>query len=317
MKTLIIDSQILTSYQECACKCHYTFNKNIKPPIKEESFDKGGLLHDMLEMHYGLLKDWYKKESNLPREVYDTFVEKTLILGQQSASQRDLDTEDCLRVIGAYRQYADFRFGESWIPKFIEQVGAKELWKGIISSKDVYDGTHDGIVHYKKEEEELQILYAGKVDLVAQIEWDDEKPAIIDHKTEERASDPIQLNNQMMGYAWMFDVRNIIVNKVGFQNTLPPAAKFRRYTLHYPESVLNEWKENTIRWAIKLYHSLQDLKAMENDRNYHSCAGKYGKPCGLLPICITEPAARDWKINSSFLIGEEWDVTRRLAKERN
>src|SRR5579863_1183703 len=129
------------------------FNRNIKQPIKEEAFDKGGLLHDMLECHYIQLQDHYKKQTNLPKEVYDIFVQRSLELGRNSAASRDLDTEDCLRVIEAYRQYAEYRFGESWIPLFVEQVGTKELWKGNLES------------------EEVQILYAAKIDLIAKTDW--------------------------------------------------------------------------------------------------------------------------------------------------
>jgi hypothetical protein len=305
MKTLIIDSQILNAYQECPCKCYYTFEKNIRPAIKEPAFDKGGLLHDMLESHYTSLRDHYKVSPTLPREIYNDFVQKAILLGQSSAAQRDLDTEDCLRVISAYEQYADYRFGESWVPLFVEEVGTKLLWQGFIEN---YEETN---------REELQIMYAFKIDLVAKVDWNAEKPSIIDHKSEERSSDPIEMDNQFLGYAWGLDLRNVIINKVGFQKSLKAEDKFRRYTLHFPESIIQEWHHNTIKWAIRIYHSLQDLEEMKVDRNIHSCKGKYGKPCGLIQICNTEPQARDWKINSAYLIGEKWDVTRRLAKERN
>jgi hypothetical protein len=258
--------------------------------IKEEAFDKGGLLHDMLQSHYGLLAEYYKTHNTIGPPAYNKVIEQSTSIGEKSLMSRDLSTDDGLRVIESYQEYADYRRGETWIPLFVEQTATKEIYK----------------------DDNVRILWAGIIDLIYKTDWDSDTISITDHKSESRASDPIASTNQFRGYAWMFDVRNIVVNKIGFQKSLKPSEKFRRYTMHYPKPIIDEWRINTIKSALSLYNDLQNLEEMQNKRRINSCLGKYGKPCGLLGICETEPALREWKIQSNYIVGEPWDITKRL-----
>jgi hypothetical protein len=244
----------------------------------------------MLQGHYTQLKEHYKTSHIISPEKYQQIVLQSIEVGQRSLMTRDLDTEDGLNVIESYRQYATFRQSETWIPLFVEEVATKELY---IDS-------------------EIRILMAGIIDLVYKTDWDAEDNSICDHKSESRASDPISRTNQFLKYAWMFDARSLVVNKVGFQKSLKPAEKFRRYTLAFPKAIIEEWRRDTIKWALRLYNSLQNLDEMKDDRTTASCIGKYGKPCGLLGICETEPNLREWKIQSNYIVGEPWDITKRL-----
>src|SRR5579862_2403867 len=56
-KIIDIDSQILSSIQNCARKTELHFIKHIEPEIKAEALEKGELIHIPLEIYYSLLCD--------------------------------------------------------------------------------------------------------------------------------------------------------------------------------------------------------------------------------------------------------------------
>lgn len=296
---LAIDSQILNTYQSCPCKTKYQFIDNIRPMQKEEAFDRGGLLHDMLKVHYiGLMNDVVRLKSmgawldmpHIDEETHLTgnngyvrIVEMARKFGNFKATKCDLPIEVCDEVIQTYLDYAEHFRNDGWIPLSVE--------------------TPFSVVLY--ENDELTILYEGIVDLVTQ-------NLIVDHKSSKRRGEPSALSNQFMGYCWSLGINNLIVNKVGFQKSLKPKDKFERYTKSYPKSILEEWKVNTIRVALELYEQMKDKANLENQRNYTSC-DKYSG-CIYSNICLSEPEARTFIIQRDFMVGEPWKPTEELEK---
>jgi len=291
----------------CARRCKYAFVDKIQPMTKAEALDKGGLLHELLKVHYiVIMKDYERllkletfkplKIENIQPPVVADFTEVDLEELRESSIQQlvkkhydyittsiDLPIEICEEVYKTYSQYAQYYNNDGWFPIAIENPFSKLLF----------------------EDTDLCILYEGITDLVTQ-------NLIVDHKSSSRRGEPLSLSNQFIGYAWALGINNVIINKVGFQKTLEPKDKFERYTKSYTKDMIEEWRINTIAWALKLFYHLSNLDEMEQDTNFTSC-DKYGG-CIYASICETEREARSWKIQNNFKIGEEWSPAKELEK---
>lgn len=275
----MIDSQILNDYQACPCKTYYRFIRNVRPLIKESAFDKGGLLHYMMKYHYKLIKH---NQTHAGKQIpYADIMRIVIRKAEKYMITLDLDIETCQKVLKTYDEYAKYYANEAWQIIAVEQPFARVIY----------------------EDESLKIIYTGIIDLATNI-------SVVDTKTSERRGEPTGLSNQFMGYAWAFNVNNVVINKVGFQKTLPPEEKFERYTKSYPAEILEEWKQNTIREAKKLYLDLLEVKFMEGKKNFTSC-DKYGG-CIFSQICGTIPEARDFVIQQKYKIGEAWEPVKTL-----
>ena len=293
-EVLAIDSQVLNMYELCHRKTKYYFVDGARPMIKEAAFDKGGLLHDILKVHYlGIKQDTARIqemfgniELEFPEHLdYPTIMSLAKKYGNLRAVNTDLPMEDCMMVMATYVEYANYYRGETWLPQIVEQPFSVVLY----------------------EEPDIKILYEGITDLVTQ-------DSIVDHKSSSRRGEPHTLSNQFIGYCWAFNINNIVINKVGFQKTLKAKDKFERYTKSYPKSLREEWREHAITRAIQLYHDLKDTKKMETDFNFTAC-DKYSG-CVFTQVCTTEPEARDWKLRNKYLLKQEWNPAKELEKEK-
>jgi hypothetical protein len=308
---LALDSQILNTYAMCERKCKYAFIDRITPMVKAEALDKGGLLHELLKVHYIVKMKDFARLLNIP--TFQPLVAELLIKTVQGANkvdftpldleelqdmtiqgivkrhydyvstQSDLPIEICEEVYKTYLQYAQYYENDGWLPIAVEQSFSKVLF----------------------ESESVKILYEGIID------WLDEHK-IVDHKSSSRRGEPLSLSNQFMGYAWAFGVHNVVINKVGFQKTLDAKDKFERYTKSYPNSLIEEWKANTIRTALELMVDVQNVVEMEKKFDLTSC-DKYGG-CIYTQVCETEPEARPWKMQTNYKIGEVWSPAKELEK---
>lgn len=298
-KVLALDSQILNTYQLCARRCKYQFVDRLSPLVKAVALDKGGLLHEVLKVHYLYLMKDFTRIRNLKSFDGRTLLDETaneLSLVQVVrkhfdfvSMDSDLPLDICEEVWNTYVQYEQYYRSDGWMPIAVEQSFSKVLF----------------------EDDDLIILYEGIID------WLD-NTKIVDHKSSSRRGEPLALSNQFMGYAWAFGVHNVVINKIGFQKTLDAKDKFERYTKSYPADMIAEWRENTIQWALRLFYHLNHIEEMEKDFNLTSC-DKYGgciyagSTADLGP-CQTERQARSWKIQNKYKVGEVWSPAGDLEK---
>lgn len=284
---LAIDSQVLNMYQMCPRKAKYYFVEGARPMVKEEAFDRGGLLHEMLKMHYnGIKGDWefMKDYTNIePPYSYEDVMRLSIDYGNLKSIESDLPIEECQVVVNTYREYATYYKGEQWLPILVERPFSVILY----------------------EDQNLKVLYEGVTDLVT-------TTSIVDHKSSKRRGEPHDLSYQFMGYCWALGINNLVVNKVGFQKTLKEKDKFERYTKSYPKSLIEEWRESAIDIALRLHYDLNHLDLMEKKTNLTSC-DKYAG-CIFTAVCKTEPEARSWKLQSNFILGQKWEPAKELEK---
>ena len=280
-QVLMLDSQLLNNFQDCEAKFYYNFVRNIRPPIKPEALDKGDLIHYILKFHYRLIKHNQSNCNNgtIKQVPYSKIVQICTDKAEKYLLSLDLDVDLANEVVRAYSQYAEYYQNCNWTILEVEKPFAKILY----------------------DSDDLKIVYTGIIDLLTTI-------AIVDTKSSSRRGEPSALSNQFMGYAWAFNVFNVVINKVGFQKTLKPEEKFERYTKSYPKAIIDEWVENTITIGKEIFNLLQDVTKMK--RNFTSC-DKYAG-CVFQQICQTVPEAREFVIERNYQLVEEWKPVRGL-----
>lgn len=293
MRVISVDSTILNSIQLCARKTKYNFVDSITLPEKAEPLERGDLLHKMLEFYYGYIGECLDSNSEVAKFVsemrlppsklkHDDLVQACEILAGYFASKMSLPSEEVASVIYQFKEYAKFYEHDDWRPLAVEGVASKLLY----------------------EDDEVQFLYNGKVDLIAEhgnirMPWD--------HKHSQRRQTPSSLSNQFRGYAWLLDMDYVLVNKIGFQKTLKPQERFTRDILTYSKSQLDEWRENTIWWCGFLDQCLQTGNF---PMNLTSC-DKYSG-CIFQNLCERDPSSREWVMERDYKTQPKWDVAQIL-----
>jgi hypothetical protein len=279
-RIIVIDSQRLDAIQSCMYMFKLRFGSGeagLQPITAPDYFERGGLLHDMLESYYNMKK--YKNRWFVNSHTHADIVEICIKVGRTKATKMSLDIAEIEKVIAAFRDYTEHWENDGWYNILaVENVGSKIL----------YDSPT------------LTIIYEFKIDLILNISGVGVTP--VDHKSSSSRRDPNYLSNQFKGYCWGLGAHNLIVNEIGFQKTVAPKDKFRRHTLSYSKSVLDEWQANTI-WWIKKALDMIDIESYH--QNFTSC-DKYSG-CIFKAICMADPEVRKFKLQSLFE-EKKWDV---------
>lgn len=296
-RILAIDSQILTSYQSCKRKYDLSFRKNIRSKTTEPPLEKGTLLHSVFEIYYSLIGDCISEKSDIFKEVKEAGLEfggsradrmavaqYAIDCGRYIATKQNLDSEEVQTVLYQCGEYFKYYHHDQHHPIAVEQVGSKVIY----------------------EDADVKFLYTFKIDLVVE---KGNRIIPVDHKTASRRSEPSDMNNQFMGYCFGLGVNTIMVNRIGFQKTLPPNQRFERFQFTYTPARLGEWVENTV-------HTMFDiLDSHDNDLypfNFTSC-DKYSG-CAYRVICGSDPAIREVKLERHFQIVNQWDPATMLEE---
>lgn len=272
-----IDSQRLEAMQSCMMFYDYRFNKSLVPINTPDYLERGSLIHHMLAQFYKMRK--YQSRWYINGKSYRDIVDICIRVGRSEALSLGLDIAEVEDVIEVFKQYTDLWENDSWT----DIVGVEQT-----SAKVLYDS------------DSLTILYEAKMDLVLRIGGN---ITAIDHKHSKSRRDPNQLSNQFKGYCWSLGNNNLIVNEIGFQKTIKPVEKFRRHMLSFPDSIIEEWKRNTIFW-VKFTLGCTDSGIYP--RNFSSCDKFSG--CDFRHICSAEPGdLREFRLRKDFK-EKVWDV---------
>ena len=134
----------------------------------------------------------------------------------------------------------------------------------------------------------------------------------IDHKSYDRSYEVGRMSNQFKNYCVATESNYLIVDKIGFQKTLKPHEKFIRTPLTYDPILLEEWKRNIIYVVLNKY--LQCIATGYWPMNETSC-DKFNRKCDYYAICDSSGIeSKNFKINSNYIPGEVWDVTKSMQK---
>jgi hypothetical protein len=269
-KTIVaMDSQWFTVIQTCPQKMKMEFIDHLRPGVKAEALEKGDLVHQSLAEYYRNRQD---------KGTHAAGLERAIVKARIISSEMDLSLDIVEEAIFQVKECLEFHRGDGWIPLEIERPFSKVFF----------------------EDEEIKIISTGIIDLIADIP--NIGPTVIDHKSSKRSTNYGILGNQFSNYAWATGVSRVIVNQIGFQKTLKPAERFKRYQMNFAAAWLKEWSEEIVYWVkLGVWYQKQDFYP----HNWSSCNNFGG--CIFKRICETTPDAREWKKSVEFVEGVAWD----------
>jgi len=275
-KTIIVfDATELDNFELCTFKWHAFHHRNIRPKHTESYFEKGNLIHYLLELYY---------KAKQVNELNQEKIEETIELGRIKSLKFDLTLEEVAEHIFQFREYARFYEGENIIPLYIEQPFMVKIY----------------------EDEDMIVYISGQPDLIFKY-TNTNNIAVMDHKRMQREFPYSPLRNQFLLYATAMKTDTVIVNKVGFQKTKAAKDRFVRTPFVYSQEILDEWKEDAINRAreMVIFEKVQHFP-----RNRTSCEKFNG--CYLQRYCSTKPRAREFLIGTEYIIGKPWDIGEKL-----
>lgn len=271
-KIVKVDSQILDSFSKCERLFQISHIQNLRKIDSVFNIERGSLCHDILQTYY---REFRTSRNKISSQI------KGLEYGRAKITHYDnIDIPRGIEILDTMREYFNFYMNERWIPIDVEQIHKKVIY----------------------EDDEIIVLYVGKIDVSVGGESADIPLMPVDHKTYDRWFEPLATENQFTGYATLLSVNWITVNKIGFQKSYTSDKKFRRIKLQYNEAKKEEWIHNTAALVKDLVFS------MENDRYpmRRTQCGLYGG-CKALPICNIDPRARAGIIEKMYKVTEPWD----------
>lgn len=282
-KTIVaLDSTKLNVLQLCPRKFNWVFNESQTPVEKASHLERGDLIHQMLKEYYILRKARSRWAQH--HHTHEDIIKICKKVGEHHAVTQQLNVEEVDETMFQFTEYCRYYEYDGWDTIVaVEQVGSKIIY----------------------EDDDICIVYEIKPDLILQLQGGMILP--VDHKTAKQRKEPSGLSNQFMSYPYMLTCNNIVINKIGFQKTLPPKDRFQRYTISFPDDVLIEWKDNAVWWIKQL---LMFYHEGYWPANYTSCDKWAG--CSFAPVCIKEPIAREFKLKQLFEIATPWDIGRGL-----
>ena len=280
MRTVILDSQILSSLQRCAARTNFYFKEDLRSIGTQAALQKGILIHQFFAAYYGRRKE----SGNVAEWIDCAHVGLEHIKPLEAGS--GLMEQDIASVTRALGQYVEHYKHEP-----MEVLNVEEPF---------------AITLYENEEEDLRIVYVGVIDLICKLLDGNER--VFDHKSQSRRSDFILLDDQFEGYATATSTNILTVNVIGLQASVPFEEKSRRIPLSYTPFLLERWKQHVIYW-VKQY-IVYDVNH-EWPENHQGC-NKFAL-CEFYSVCTSSSdAARAWKLKSDFVVGEKWDPTKVL-----
>lgn len=278
MKTIILDSQLLSSLQRCAARTNFYFEKNFQTIEKPVALERGGMIHYFFAEYYGArLRSGNKLD-------WESCADLAWKLTRPHSATLSLPDAEINNTFRSLEQYVDFRKHEPMEVKFVEESFAIELY----------------------QDEDIRIIYVGVIDLIASLLDGEDK--LFDHKSQSRRSDYLLLDDQFEGYCTATGKNILWVNVIGLQSSLKEEEKFRRVPLSYPQYLLDRWKSHVVYWVKQYVIYTENEEWPEN----HQGCNKF-QLCEFFGVCTAaSDESRVWKLQNQFIVGEKWDPTKVL-----
>jgi CRISPR/Cas system-associated exonuclease Cas4 (RecB family) len=273
---ITISPSSIESLQSCPAAYNFSSVLRLRPLEEDTSkMDRGTCFHKMLKTHYNLILAGLNDPAT--RIPYSQINLAVIEVAREFTRNDEFPHEMVEECIGNYNDYCIFYSSDGWTPKAVETPFSTELYS----------------------DENIKVILEGVIDLV--VETSDGVTFPVDHKTvSQNDRNPTILSNQFMAYCWALNSKNFVKNDIGFQKTYGPKDRFHRHVMSYDDTLLDEWKNNVILDIMKT------IGYKENDywpRNYSNC-----KYCRYKRICETTPDSRQYKIETLYRKGEQFDI---------
>lgn len=284
---IMLDASQIDMFQLCEARYNYRYVLNKGLQKKAEQLDRGTLVHSGMEKYYKLLKDGIRFKEALPeaiREIKITAVEES-----------DLSPAEVGRVCDVVKE--SITHWES------EDAGF------------VIKAVEEPFLYLLFEDEYTRFYVSGKIDLLVDMStlrrYYENMP--IDHKSYNRKFPVKRRTNQFINYAIATGSEYLMVNRIGFQETVPVKEKMERPLLSYDQEYLSQWKQN----MVKLAKRYVDCFAENSwEMNFTSC-DKFNRLCEFDSVCeASGQEAKFYKLNNEYVDLEPWDVTKILSRDK-
>ena len=273
-RVIEVDSMALSAIQNCPRQAYYKFERHLGFEKKPDYFANGIVVHEYMEAYYNRIKDGipFTEATKEARSVASTKYDLDSTLHSIS------DNDVWHNLACCYENVNKFRDEELKI-HFVEQPFSVKLYE------------NDNII----------IIYSGIIDLCA--DFRDIGTAVLDHKSQSRATDYHRMTNQFASYANATGYGWVIVNNIGLQKSVKPDIKHSRKGLRYTDDFLLEWRYDAIRSI------LEHVEYMDENfypRRFVSC-----RFCDYKIICDAAPESRESRIKYNYVVQPKWDVYER------
>lgn len=277
---VVVDASQYDLFQLCHQRFNYRYNLNRALPIKAKPLDKGLLVHIACETYYEALRTGAK---------YDWAVNSALMKMKAAGAKSDLNNDELNIVYITMEQYFDH-------------------WRVADQSFEIID-VEKAFIYLLYEDNNFRFYMAGKIDLIISDNKYTNLP--YDHKSFERSSPVNEMSNQFKNYCNALKSNMLIVNKIGFQKTLPPEQKFLRIPVQYDHLKIQDWKDNVV---LVLMEYVECVATNKWPMNETSC-DKFHRQCEYYEICNSSgKAAKEFKLANNYVEAEKWDVSSSLKK---
>jgi len=277
---VILDASQYDMFLLCHKRFDYRYNMNKTLPIKAVPLDKGLLVHIACETYYEALRTGAK---------YDWAVNTALMKCKAAGAKSDLDNDILNVVYSTMEHYFDH-------------------WRVADQQFEIV-AVENPFLYLLFENDEIRIYMAGKIDLIVSDNKYTNLP--YDHKSFERTSPINEMSNQFKNYCNAINSNTLIVNRIGFQKTLPAEQKFLRVPVQYDHLKIADWKENVV------LNVMEYIECRITDKwpmNETSC-DKYHRQCEYYELCNSSgQEAKDFKLGINYVDAERWDVSSALKK---
>lgn len=274
---VVLDSQILTSIQNCHELTNLTFLQNWRPNETPEPFEKGDLGHVILQNYYSVLQLQQETGATVDRLK---LIRDSIQLARIKSVGMDLPDSEVSRLLNIYEGYFDYYQNEDFKIIAVERAFTKLLY----------------------EDDELAIYYEGVTDLMYDSTMT--KKTVMDHKTKGKQYSHTERDNQFIGYAWAYDTNWAVVNGIGLQKDpkTKPQDRYKRQVLSIPDALKEQWKENAV-YSVRRF--LEDVKANKFHMSFSFCKAWGG--CLHHDTCnAIDPEIKRSVLMRKFYKGKDW-----------
>lgn len=276
MNYILIDSQRLTSIQQCPQLFQYKYEMNLRSSEIKTYFEVGQIYHKMAKNHYSELK--YRDRWHRNGFDYDKLVQLDLKIGEYFAIRSNAEIEDIQHVETIWNEYSDYYRSDPLTRH--ETVGIEIYFAKECGSPFEFEGN------------EYQVVCEGRIDWIVK---DGDRLIVIDHKHESSKRAFSAIRNQFLIYPWATGARMLIVNVIGTQKSKKPADKFYRTTFNYSNEVVEEFERDLIYYAKEYLK----YKSMNYFPRHHNSCDTYGI-CDFERICFAPPELRAVRLERDY-----------------